>query len=697
MLLSVALIEAIENNNVDKSLEIEGGLIILKDDAVTPEDFWIMLSESLSNNTYIEQIVLCDVPDSEAKHIIDIINNIVSASSKSKIRSITLENHSLEGLNLLLSPLLKFRATGNGYNSYIFALTDEIDIERKWDKSKVTGCLDEEFLQVISTQPIAILQITESTLKPSIDKDLLDKFYNVLCNKTYIKKIVLDNLSISTCNSLLALISRLLDDKNSKSGLRKLSLESYSINTLNSALSKLIEFNDRGQDFSVELSIFDDDKEKPPINVPSSLKVVPSVKVTSSLKATSASFLPPEWSLRPPSPVTPTISVAPLSEPRTLSFNEFAAVSQSTWSSSVRNVFFPSTKLALKNNMLDVSGYDNNCGLYALSLAARNAIDGVGPQHTAKIPIEVKNLTDYDVAPGSNGLEYYGNFLRKTLYNVLKADEVYKNLRKQTFINLCFTKNTALDAQSFAISNNEYINNLDDQIDFLQARLYSINDTSIDLNLRTEEVANFYADLKSFFIVDESSLATRLNEYLPQDAELSSAIKFINLFTTAWENVLESDAPPEDRQAIKELITKHIYNFLSNDLNKLDENSMEYLTRVKLFLKLLTLGDLGHKDTNENLRLLLCFCQVNKDWDMCYENYLNYVKNNCPMLTADELGAIAKAWAVKLTIEFPNKQTYISENIEYAVAVTLCNPNQNHWQVRLPEAVLAEIKIVPDF
>lgn len=226
---------------------------------------------------------------------------------------------------------------------------------------------------------------------------------------------------------------------------------------------------------------------------------------------------------------------------------------------------------ANEGSIINVSGHNNHCGLYALCLAVSLALADAPEMSSSDIPSEVKNLVASDITPGSNKLDFYGILFRDLLVNALESDTVYRNLRKQTFINICFTGTVENDAISFAVSNKDFIIELNEQIDLLQARLFSLEPYQIKPLIFPHEIDSFYATLKSFFQLAPETLSERLGEHLSERTELSSIIQFVTLFTSAWNKVLESDAAPEKRQKVKEVISQHIYHILSNYLTKLAE------------------------------------------------------------------------------------------------------------------------------
>ena len=75
---------------------------------------------------------------------------------------------------------------------------------------------------------------------------------------------------------------------------------------------------------------------------------------------------------------------------------------------------------------------------------------------------------------------------------------------------------------------------------------------------------------------------------------------------------------------------------------------------------------------------------ITNKWGEIYKNYCEYIKSNSVMLSADELGCLAKRWCVQLKVQFKQgKKAYSTyDNIDTNLLhVTLCNPTQIHWQV----------------
>ena len=50
------------------------------------------------------------------------------------------------------------------------------------------------------------------------------------------------------------------------------------------------------------------------------------------------------------------------------------------------------------------------------------------------------------------------------------------------------------------------------------------------------------------------------------------------------------------------------------------------------------------------------------DWDTIYEKYCQYIKDGNEFLSVDELGCLAKAWNVSLTVKFPQGFRYSTDS-----------------------------------
>jgi len=70
-------------------------------------------------------------------------------------------------------------------------------------------------------------------------------------------------------------------------------------------------------------------------------------------------------------------------------------------------------------------------------------------------------------------------------------------------------------------------------------------------------------------------------------------------------------------------------------------------------------------------------------WGTIYQNYCEHVKATREMLSAEELGCLARYWQIKLKIQFAYGEPYTTShtvNVEQP-QVILCNPTQTHWCV----------------
>lgn len=214
----------------------------------------------------------------------------------------------------------------------------------------------------------------------------------------------------------------------------------------------------------------------------------------------------------------------------------------------------------IRHNCINVSGFQNNCGVYAFCLATSLALRNNAPDAYPLIPDEIRKISEQDVS-GANGearLLQLGKFLRNQLAEIMKADQEYSQLRQQSFIQCC--------------------------VNYLESQ-------------------NLPADMESF-------------------------VKSNEIF---FEQLLS------DSQSAKEGI--HI----------------ETINR-----------------------------RVIAQWPTLFARYLDYIKTQPVMLTADELGCIAKAWNIDLRVRTHNDTMNINrpkaQDQSSPLKIKLYNAN-NHWQV----------------
>lgn len=159
--------------------------------------------------------------------------------------------------------------------------------------------------------------------------------------------------------------------------------------------------------------------------------------------------------------------------------------------------------------ILNVSGFNNNSGLYALALVASLAIEE-NETDIDKIPNFVRRISCADVAPTEQPTDMQinlGELLRITLSLALKDDLEFKNKALHAFINLCLHIHKKLPAnmEAFAKSNDKFISDLNSEI--LRMSLnpnitYKLSDVPVDVETYAyiqvkknwDKIYNNYAD-----------------------------------------------------------------------------------------------------------------------------------------------------------------------------------------------------------
>ena len=120
----------------------------------------------------------------------------------------------------------------------------------------------------------------------------------------------------------------------------------------------------------------------------------------------------------------------------------------------------------IRHSCINVSGFQNNCGLYAFSLAISLALKNKVPDINSLIPVEISKISEQDVS-GANGearLLEIGRFMRNRLANIIKADKDYSLLRQPSFIQCCVlhieSRKYPADMDSFTKSNPIFLKKL---------------------------------------------------------------------------------------------------------------------------------------------------------------------------------------------------------------------------------------------
>ncbi len=185
--------------------------------------------------------------------------------------------------------------------------------------------------------------------------------------------------------------------------------------------------------------------------------------------------------------------------------------------------------------VLNVSGLNNNSGLYALALAASLAIEE-NETNIDKIPNFVRRISCADVAPADEPTAKQinlGQLLRINLSLALKDDLEFQNKALRDFIKLCLHIHKKLPAnmEAFAKSNDKFISDLNIEIQkmsFNPNTIYKLSGVPVDVETYAyiqvkknwDKIYNNYTDYVATSDVELSAnelncLASKWNVKLP--------------------------------------------------------------------------------------------------------------------------------------------------------------------------------------
>jgi len=173
-------------------------------------------------------------------------------------------------------------------------------------------------------------------------------------------------------------------------------------------------------------------------------------------------------------------------------------------------------------------------------------------------------------------------------------------------------------------------------------------------------------------------------------------IKHKRLFIAAWERVGREQAQANIRELMKETADSYFFNVYADQIEQ-EKNQeiiklMFHIFSALCNLKFNKLGEVEKLveqiDISSSILSIFSFYKLKNRWDEIYSDYCKYVENNPVYLSADELGCLAKSWAIQLNINFNNDNPPYKSYEYYTpslIRVTLVNHSRNHWQVNLTD------------
>lgn len=358
------------------------------------------------------------------------------------------------------------------------------------------------------------------------------------------------------------------------------------------------------------------------------------------------------------------------------------------------------------NKIVNVSGHKNGCGLYSFTLACIKAHKNAKALTHSSIPEYVLGWDESFLlnTNDTETLDQLNTLLRSEIAAVIKENSEYRATREQNFMSACLNVLAGgafpSDMQTFYDSNQEFIFNIETMAADTPYQLsgntksdYEALILSDRTKISEDDIICMQAKIIEYFAKYpkpwQQKEAPSLHSILPQFANTPDpfirAIQQRKLLTVT----LASCPDLEQRLWWKEETEKWLEHTLITLLDTTPQ--AEHISVIKRFGLLSSTNFEGDGQVYslpnyddiidaETMRLLLRNL-IHAQWPSIFSRYVDYVKNEPVMLTADELMLLAKKWKVSLNIF----EWRLQNNVEGQLKICLTNPKQYHWQVYLEE------------
>ncbi|WP_166157522.1 hypothetical protein [Neochlamydia sp. AcF84] len=363
----------------------------------------------------------------------------------------------------------------------------------------------------------------------------------------------------------------------------------------------------------------------------------------------------------------------------------------------------------MEGQIIDVSGFGNSCGLFALARGVKLA-DAVGnsKKFTEEIPPFIFDLdgkllknTDYHATEKIKSIDTQ---LREELIKAFKVSSEYKSLRQENFISCCLDYiqgyRLPIDMEAFTISNEPFLAKL--KIEYLQYRLVVEQE---ELNEKLKEIEEIEIEIDDISVlrakihkkleegvgeITENFFSELFSQYCKNEPDqVKSYIIIYKLYAAAWVEVRHKNA--DFLQLLGHKGAKYLETLLTRFSSKQNAYTEKFISTLKLFGILMStqFNSQGDKVVNaaidiinKNITYFFVLSQIQGHWENIFENYCQYVREKAPMLSADELGCLANKWKIRLDIRMPTGEFYSNNaDANERMWVKLCNPSEIHWQV----------------
>jgi acyl-coenzyme A synthetase/AMP-(fatty) acid ligase/thioesterase domain-containing protein len=383
---------------------------------------------------------------------------------------------------------------------------------------------------------------------------------------------------------------------------------------------------------------------------------------------------------------------------------------------------------------LNVSGHGNNCGLFALALGVKIALEQEPSKAAAYESLTfLKNINFETLQHATHETNEVGKMLRVGLAAALAQDETYKAERIESFIECCFNYLIEADFAKLDRDMKGFYEPNRNQLVVIYtiwstlvqgARNSSSNDDDNEPKTLDENAAREYLNaIESYNVTqsiescyqkillllqqtNQSNFLGKINE-LFSSLSLSDAdpiirlIKLRKIYCAAWDRVQLNQADEIRRQMFNEAMS----NFFTRQClqqfvgNIVDPANIAKLLKLAL-IETVTFDRNGalqkrpaFSDILSSCRSLFARLQVTTHWDELYQKYCNNLEIGSEMITVDELGCLAKYWKIQLLIECPDHSVFstYSKQDPQLLQVRLANLSGIHWEVEVEKTILLNI------
>ncbi len=354
-----------------------------------------------------------------------------------------------------------------------------------------------------------------------------------------------------------------------------------------------------------------------------------------------------------------------------------------------------------KSCLINISDHGNNCGLFALTLGVKRALDRDSAKASslqADFVIFIRQCEEKDFTGITQKTDGVGQRLRGYIFEALRQDETFKAGRYQNFVPMVVNyateglKSLPQDMEALQNANQALLDSVKNEWRALSQYLERFyEDFSHNTDISEEQVIAFLVHIRSIIsdnTQNHAEAAKRLFE--EYKAEHNDLFFLTALYQRAWARVKQKDASPEIRQLFNESMAKCFRREMVERLIAIPEAERKVREACRFgFLEGVKFGEQVIEPSleimRENARSLLIESLVMAAWSEIYQRYLEYVRDEPVYLSADELGCLAKYWNVQLEINFqdevrPPYRSY-SQADPTLLSVVLCNPSQGHWMV----------------